>query len=209
MTATPPASMAAPDQSHPVTAAPAAQPWPTASTSARVRLTDVSPECRRLLHIGAVLGPSFTAEEVLAMLREPVAVILQPLEEALRSGLLLVSDQALRFPDEIVRQEVLGTLEAPVLRLLRHEVETLRSRGPEASADESRGHSLTPGELRIAELVARGFTNRQIATRVFLSPHTVNYHLRQVFRKLGISSRAELAALVRSELITGLAPRPE
>ncbi|RKT70233.1 regulatory LuxR family protein [Saccharothrix variisporea] len=47
-------------------------------------------------------------------------------------------------------------------------------------------------ERAIARLVAEGMTNRQIATRVRLSPHTVNYHLRGLFRRLGINSRAEL-----------------
>jgi DNA-binding CsgD family transcriptional regulator len=47
-------------------------------------------------------------------------------------------------------------------------------------------------ERAIATLVAQGMTNRQIATRVRLSPHTVNYHLRGMFRKLDVSSRAEL-----------------
>ncbi|MEJ2856435.1 MULTISPECIES: helix-turn-helix transcriptional regulator [unclassified Saccharothrix] len=47
-------------------------------------------------------------------------------------------------------------------------------------------------ERAIARLVAEGMTNRQIATRVRLSPHTVNYHLRSLFRRLGINSRAEL-----------------
>lgn len=51
---------------------------------------------------------------------------------------------------------------------------------------------LSSVERSIAELVAQGMTNRQIATRVRLSPHTVNYHLRGMFRKLEVSSRAEL-----------------
>jgi DNA-binding CsgD family transcriptional regulator len=54
---------------------------------------------------------------------------------------------------------------------------------------------LTDLELQIADLVRQAMTNRQIATRVGKSPHTVNYHLRQIFRKLGISSRVELAGL--------------
>jgi DNA-binding CsgD family transcriptional regulator len=52
--------------------------------------------------------------------------------------------------------------------------------------------SFSEVEQAIARFVAQGMTNRQIATRVRLSPHTVNYHLRVLFRKLGISSRAEL-----------------
>ncbi|WP_133907459.1 helix-turn-helix transcriptional regulator [Actinophytocola oryzae] len=57
---------------------------------------------------------------------------------------------------------------------------------------EHRWTSFSDVEQAIARLVAQGMTNRQIATRVKLSPHTVNYHLRVLFRKLGISSRAEL-----------------
>ncbi|PKW18653.1 regulatory LuxR family protein [Saccharopolyspora spinosa] len=56
---------------------------------------------------------------------------------------------------------------------------------------------LTETERAIAELVSQGLTNRQIAHRVFLSPHTVNYHLRRIFRKLGINSRVELASQER------------
>lgn len=57
---------------------------------------------------------------------------------------------------------------------------------------QSQWASFSGVEQAIARLVAEGMTNRQIATRVRLSPHTVNYHLRVLFRKLGISSRAEL-----------------
>ncbi|MFI7639368.1 AAA family ATPase [Nonomuraea sp. NPDC049400] len=53
--------------------------------------------------------------------------------------------------------------------------------------------SLTDTERSVADLVAQGLTNRQVAGQMFLSPHTVSFHLRQVFRKLGIASRVELA----------------
>ncbi|MDQ1492432.1 MAG: sigma-54 dependent transcriptional regulator, acetoin dehydrogenase operon transcriptional [Actinomycetota bacterium] len=56
--------------------------------------------------------------------------------------------------------------------------------------------SLTATELSIAELVAEGMTNREVAAKLYLSPHTVGFHLRQVFRKLEISSRVELTRLV-------------
>jgi len=207
MTVTSSVSMAVPAEPDPTAATAAAKPGATTITSTRLRLAAASRECSRLLQVGAVLGPSFTAEEVLAVLRQPIAALLQPLEEALRSGLLVVTDQALRFPDELVWQEVLGTLAEPVLGLLRHEVDILKQR--EAAPGKPDGPSLTAGELRIAQLVARGLTNQQIAKRVFLSPHTVNYHLRQVFRKLEINSRAELAALVHSEVIAGMEPPPE
>lgn len=53
-------------------------------------------------------------------------------------------------------------------------------------------------ERSIAVLVSDGLTNRQVARRVSLSPHTVNYYLRGMFRKLGIASRVELATLARA-----------
>ena len=52
---------------------------------------------------------------------------------------------------------------------------------------------LTAAETAVARLVAEGATNRQVAERLFLSPHTVSSHLRQVYAKLGIRSRGELA----------------
>jgi ATP/maltotriose-dependent transcriptional regulator MalT len=55
--------------------------------------------------------------------------------------------------------------------------------------------SLTPAELRVVGLVKDGMTNRQIAERLFLSPYTVGTHLKHVFTKLDLSSRAELARL--------------
>jgi DNA-binding CsgD family transcriptional regulator len=57
--------------------------------------------------------------------------------------------------------------------------------------------AMTASELAVARLVAEGLTNREAAERLFVSPHTVNSHLRHVFSKLGINSRVELARLAR------------
>ncbi|MEV4087858.1 helix-turn-helix transcriptional regulator [Nonomuraea fuscirosea] len=53
-----------------------------------------------------------------------------------------------------------------------------------------------PAEQAIAELVAQGLNNKQVAGRMYLSPHTVAHHLRQAFRKLSIASRVELTRIV-------------
>jgi DNA-binding CsgD family transcriptional regulator len=57
--------------------------------------------------------------------------------------------------------------------------------------------AMTTSELTVARLVAEGLTNREVAERLFVSPHTVSSHLRHVFAKLGINSRVELARLAR------------
>jgi DNA-binding CsgD family transcriptional regulator len=73
---------------------------------------------------------------------------------------------------------------------LRATGETARKR------DISTVDDLTPQELQIARLAAEGSRNREIAGQLFLSPKTVEYHLRKVFQKLDIASRTELVRLV-------------
>ena len=70
--------------------------------------------------------------------------------------------------------------------------ETVRRRDA-ASLDE-----LTPQELRIALMLAEGATTRQAAAALYLSPKTVEYHLRHVYLKLGVNSRAALAQALRA-----------
>ena len=58
---------------------------------------------------------------------------------------------------------------------------------------------LTAGERAVAELAARGLTNRQVADALFMSPKTVEANLSRIYRKLGIRSRAELGVRIATE----------
>jgi DNA-binding CsgD family transcriptional regulator len=66
----------------------------------------------------------------------------------------------------------------------------VRNAAPLASA------ALTPQELRVAMSVRNGATNREASGALFLSPRTIEAHLSRVYRKLGVRSRTELAALL-------------
>ncbi len=73
----------------------------------------------------------------------------------------------------------------------------LRATGESARRrDHSTANQLTPQELQVARLIGQGASNREAAARLFLSPRTVDYHLRKIFQKLDISSRSELIRLV-------------
>ncbi len=79
---------------------------------------------------------------------------------------------------------------------LRASGETARKRDP------STREELTPQELQISRLAAAGKTNPEIAAQLFLSPRTIDYHLRKVFAKLEIASRVELVGADLGEPVT-------
>jgi DNA-binding CsgD family transcriptional regulator len=74
----------------------------------------------------------------------------------------------------------------------------VRKRQPSVARPQHGWASLTRAELTVVQVVAEGLTSREAAAQLYLSPDTVNTHLRHAFTKLGIRSRVELARLVLS-----------
>jgi DNA-binding CsgD family transcriptional regulator len=81
----------------------------------------------------------------------------------------------------------------------------LRATGGPAGTrrQQAAAEQLTPHELQIAVLVSQGMTNREAAAALFLSPKTIEYHLGQIYRKLDVRGRAQLARLMAMELPEG------
>ena len=68
--------------------------------------------------------------------------------------------------------------------------------------------SLSPAERRVADAVAGGLTNRETAASLIVSVKTVDFHLQQIYRKLGIRSRTELAIRIMHSSPTDITPNP-
>ncbi len=88
---------------------------------------------------------------------------------------------------------------APFAQRVEDDLELTGIATAAAVATERSPFDLTEREGDVVALVAKGLTNREIAGQLYVSVNTVEYHLRNVFAKLGISSRRELrGALVRA-----------
>ncbi len=93
--------------------------------------------------------------------------------------------------------EAFTRLETPLL--LQQAKEQLRATGEALDDTPAPTAGLTPQQEQIARLVAEGATNREIAQRLYISPRTVEHHLRNIFRQLQIRSRVELARLISGQ----------
>ena len=134
-------------------------------------------------------------EEALARL----AVAGRPLEEArvrLSYGEWLRRTQR-RVDARLYLRRALETFEDLRLPALAERAnQELRASGETArKRDPSTLVALTPTELKIAQLVSAGMSNKDVAAHCWISPRTVAFHLRNVFTKAGITSRGELAQL--------------
>jgi DNA-binding CsgD family transcriptional regulator len=95
----------------------------------------------------------------------------------------------LRQALEVFRDLRAETLVSRATQELRASGETARKRDPSTLV------KLTPMELKVAQLVSSGLSNKDVAAQCWVSPRTVAFHLRNVFAKAGVTSRGELARL--------------
>jgi DNA-binding CsgD family transcriptional regulator len=143
--------------------------------------------------LAAARGELDEAESRLACAAAALERLPQPLEHG-RTLLLLGTvrrrlRQKRRARDELER--ALATFEAlPAPLWAQKAREELSHIGGRSAAA---GGELTATERQVAELVADGLTNREVASRLYVSEKTIEFHLRNVFRKVDVRSRTELA----------------
>ncbi|MFF4158012.1 LuxR C-terminal-related transcriptional regulator [Streptomyces sp. NPDC001678] len=173
-------------------------------------LMGYSPEFRQMVRVAAALGNEVSFEKLARVLNAPPTALLPTLDEVVAAGVLENNAGRLAFRDELVHRLITGWMPETVRDALRGQASVApETTGPallaepggtaadEPGATTPHGERLSDQEAVIAGLVHEGLTNRQIARRLGLSPHTVNYHLRKVFRKLGVASRVDLVRVVR------------
>lgn len=201
---------------------PAVVPWRSGAALASARLGDVA-QARRLAgreleHAREADAPRAVAVALRAAAlaqehpERRVALLREAAEAAGHAGDILGRAHALCRLGAELRDAHAGGGEA--VQALRESLELAETGGATAlgrcvredlaaagvhagRAPRSGTAGLTPGERRVAELAARGLTNRQIAQALFVTVKTVEWHLRNVFVKLRIGSRRELRPVLR------------
>ncbi|HZF87475.1 helix-turn-helix transcriptional regulator [Streptomyces sp.] len=182
-----------------------------ARLAARVRntLERYSPACRQLLCVAAILGDEVVYAELALMTRTSVSALLPTLEEVWATGVVRNIGTRAVFRSPLLRRLIAESVPASVRLALEQEAAALRSArrgqrhpaavrpGPPATDRPARRAELSERQRSLVALVAEGLTNQQIASRLALSPHTVNYHLRNLFKHYGVSSRIDLLRATR------------
>jgi DNA-binding CsgD family transcriptional regulator len=164
-----------------------------ASASGRVWALAAASRCRGLF------GPPEEAEQHLLLALHRHDDVPMPFERARTELCLGERLRRMRRPRDARTHlhSALATFErlgaTPWAARAHRELLTRTSRKPAASRIEG---LLTPHELEVAALVARGATNREAAAALFVSPKTIEYHLSSIYRKLDVRSRTELAGIL-------------
>ncbi len=154
--------------------------------------TLADPSVREAMEWAGAGGP------VVLLVRNPAA---EPLVEAFRAGVRAVLPSSLGGPELATAIEAAA---AGFVVLGGTDVETLLRVPSAVSADASQRlvEALTPREMEVLRLLAAGFGNKEIASRLEISEHTVKFHVASIMGKLGAGSRTEAVTLgIRHGLI--------
>jgi DNA-binding CsgD family transcriptional regulator len=203
---------------------PAVVPWRTGAATALValgqraralELADVAvAEARTTqspLAVGGALRAAAAASrggQRLELLREAVGVLAPSgaQHEHMRAlcdlGAALRQARQTRAAREVLDRAVVLARQRGATATARRAHRELRLSGarPSRGPDDQQATRLTPGERRVAELAAQDLSNARIAQRLFITLRTVESHLTQTYRKLGIRSRAGLAQALSEDV---------
>ena len=111
------------------------------------------------------------------------------------------------MPREATSEEIVAAIQASVVGLVVLHPDALHSvLSPIPSGDQSELESsdqiLTPREIEVLRMIAEGLGNKEIASKLRISDHTVKFHISSIFAKLGASSRTEAVTIgIRGGLI--------
>jgi DNA-binding CsgD family transcriptional regulator len=182
----------------------------------------LSPAARNLLEVAACLDQPSTMDDLAWMLGWPPGKLLAPLHELVSGGLLTIACKGVvAFQHDMVRLSMVSRVPAAVRGVLGEGRRTTAGTAavaagsvddknrPAKDAAGTQWDRLSESERMVADLVVQGMTNREAAKRLFLSPHTVSFHLRKVYRKLGVGSRVELTRLYLERERVGLVGKPK
>jgi DNA-binding CsgD family transcriptional regulator len=100
--------------------------------------------------------------------------------------------EQLRTAHRMLQEMGMAAFAERARRELRATGETARTRTVPAARADGAGAALTPQEAQVARLAREGLSNPEIGARLFISPRTAQFHLGNVFTKLGITSRSQL-----------------
>jgi DNA-binding CsgD family transcriptional regulator len=167
--------------------------------------SDIAEDLEGLAEVAGTLGKLLRAARLWGAaeaIREAIERLWSPAERLLHEPQLTAARSLLdekTWETAFAEGRAMELEEAVEYALSEDDSSMIASRTPEQTSATARLSALTRREREVAKLVARGLTNRQIAEKLVLSERTVENHVRNIFKKLKLPSRSEVAAWVEAQ----------